>query len=411
MQLRRSGGLGSSSRRALLAAVVAGLGMLASGPLEANPPSGKARTVGSPPQRAVVALPAKVQGQAAARARAGEQDVYQRSLARVYASLKDVREGKNADYIPALAKVDPKLFGIALVTADGAVYEVGSARSSFSIQSISKVFTLARAIEMLGAESIVKRVGVKATGMPFNSIIAIEMNKATTPAMNPLVNPGAIATVDALPIATADAKWTSIIGSYSAFAARVLEVDREVYRSESETNTRNRAIATLLRAYEVIKGDASQALDLYTRQCSVSVNARDLAVMGATLANGGMNPLTRQQVVKPETVERVLAVMATAGLYEDTGSWIYEVGIPAKSGVGGGIVAVAPGRFAIGTFSPPLDEAGNSVRGQRAIKAIVDELDVNVFASEPSIRRSRATGSSTPAGVNVAQQPANKGRR
>jgi glutaminase len=207
------------------------------------------------------------------------------------------------------------------------------------------------------------------------------MNKETTPAMNPLVNPGAIATVDALPAENADAKWNTIIGTYNAFAGRPLGLNNEVYKSESETNTRNRAITTLLQAYELVKGDASEVLDLYTRQCSVNVNARDLAIMGATLANGGKNPLTGQQVVKPDTAERVLAVMATAGLYETTGQWMYEVKIPAKSGVGGGIVAVVPGRFAIGSFAPPLDKAGNSVRGQRAIQRIADDLDASVYAA------------------------------
>ena len=269
---------------------------------------------------------------------------------------------------------------------DGAVYEVGNVRDQFSIQSISKIFTLARAIETLGTGAVEDRIGVDATGMAFNSIIAVEMNKEKHPAGNPLVNPGAIATVAALPAENGREKWNALIGTYSAFAARPLSVNAEVYRSESETNTRNRAIATLLQAYEVIKGDPLEALDLYTRQCSVNVSARDLSIMGATLANGGRNPLTRQQVVKPETVERVLAVMATAGLYETTGSWLYDVGVPAKSGVGGGIVAVVPGRFAIGTFAPPLDEAGNSVRGQKAISSIIDALDANVFASRPGAR-------------------------
>jgi glutaminase len=315
--------------------------------------------------------------------RAAAGDPYRDSLARAYTEFKDLSEGKNADYIPALAKVDSKLFGIALATVDGAVYEVGNVRDEFSIQSVSKVFTLARAIDALGPGNVEDRIGVDATGMPFNSIIAVEMNKEKHAAGNPLVNPGAIAMVAALPAEDVKQKWNILIGTYSAFAARPLGVNAEVYRSESETNTRNRAIATLLEAYEVIEGNSSEALDLYTRQCSVNVSARDLAVMGATLANGGRNPLTRQQVVKPETVERVLAVMATAGLYETTGTWLYDVGVPAKSGVGGGIVAVVPGRFAIGTFAPPLDEAGNSVRGQRAISSIIDALGANVFASQP----------------------------
>jgi glutaminase len=362
---------------ALFASACAGSGVIPT----ASPGSGSKPAAAAP--MGVVALPVGVQARASER-QVAKGDAYQQALARAYTTHKGVTEGKNADYIPALAKVDAKLFGIALATVEGAVYEVGAARDEFSIQSISKVFTLARTIELLGAEAVEKRVGVNATGMPFNSIIAIEMNKETTPAMNPLVNPGAIATVDALPASDSNAKWTLIAGTYNAFAGRTLNLNQEVYKSESETNTRNRAITNLLQAYEVVKGDASQVLDLYTRQCSVNVNARDLAIMGATLANGGKNPVTRQQVVQPTTVEHVLAVMATAGLYETTGKWMYEVRVPAKSGVGGGIIAVVPGKFAIGTFAPPLDEAGNSVRGQRAIKDIVDDLGGSVFASSPA---------------------------
>jgi len=227
------------------------------------------------------------------------------------------------------------------------------------------------------------RIGVNATGQAFNSIIAIEQNKASHPAMNPLVNAGAMSTVALLPERDPGSKWENLLGTYNAFAARPLRVNEPVYQSESETNTRNRAIATLLESYEVIEGEPSTPLDLYTRQCSVNVSAKDLAVMGATLANGGMNPISKQQVVKPETVSHVLAVMATAGLYETTGAWLYRVGVPAKSGVGGGIVAIVPGKFAVGAFAPPLDEAGNSVRGQAAITALLDQLDVNLFASRP----------------------------
>ncbi len=379
--MRSFGGWKSCSGLAtlLLASACAGSGVVPT----ASPGAGAKPASPTP----VVALPLGVQARATSERQVAQNDVYQQALAKAYSSLKGVSEGKNADYIPALAKVDSKLFGIALATVEGAVYEVGSAREEFSIQSISKVFTLARTIELIGAEAVEKRIGVNATGMPFNSIIAIEMNKKTTPAMNPLVNPGAIATVDALPASDSNAKWTLIAGTYNAFAGRTLGLNQEVYKSESETNTRNRAITNLLQAYEVVKGDASVVLDLYTRQCSLNVNARDLAIMGATLANGGKNPVTRQQVVRPATVEHVLAVMATAGLYETTGQWMYEVSVPAKSGVGGGIVAVVPGKFAIGTFSPPLDEAGNSVRGQRAIKSVVDDLGGGVFTSSPAAAR------------------------
>jgi glutaminase len=317
------------------------------------------------------------------RAPAPTGNEFRDALSSAHSQFRNVKEGKNADYIPVLAEVDPNLYGIALVTAEGAVYEVGNSRDEFSIQSVSKVFTLARLLQTLGPDAVQERIGVNATGMPFNSIVAIEMHAEEHPAVNPFVNAGAIASVDALPAQDADAKWSEILGTYGRFAGRELSVNQEVYRSESETNTRNRAIATLLQAYGVLRNDPAVALDLYTRQCSVSVNARDLAVMGATLANGGVNPVTRERVVSEAVVPRVLAVMATAGLYETTGAWMFQVGAPAKSGVGGGIVAVVPGQFAIGTFSPPLDEAGNSVRGQRAINHIVERLNANVFAVRP----------------------------
>lgn len=303
-------------------------------------------------------------------------------LEKVHKQLKGVREGKNADYIPALAKVDPNLFGIAVVLPTGEVYETGDIKSTFSIQSVSKPFTLALLIDEQGFDVVQKKIGVDATGLPFNSIIAIEQNEEHR-AGNPLVNAGAISTVALLKATTPEERWTKVINNLSAFAGRKLSVDETVYKSETATNMRNKSIAWLLRNYEVFQSDPEVALDVYTRQCSVSVTARDLAVMGATLANGGVNPITGQRVVKAETAERVLAVMATSGLYENSGTWAYDVGVPAKSGVGGGIVGVVPDRLAIGTFSPPLDDAGNSVRGQRAIAAVVEELDVGLYEVRP----------------------------
>jgi glutaminase len=344
-----------------------------------------------------------------AQPRAGSQrrpaagDPYREALAQAYREWKGLAEGKNADYIPALAKVDPNLFGIALVTAQGAVYELGNSQNEFSIQSISKPFTLARAIEAVGLAAVQKRIGVNATGQKFNSILAIELNQSQKrpPPGNPFVNAGAISTVDLVPAGSASEKWDIILGEYSAFAGRHLTVNQEIYRSETETNTHNQAIVALLKDYEVIKGDPAEALDLYTRQCSVSVNARDLAVMGATLANGGKNPITRQQVISPAAASEVLAVMATAGLYETSGDWLATTGLPAKSGVGGGIVAVMPGRFAIGTFAPPLDDAGNSVRGQKAIEGIIKRLGGGVFAARPLTARPASAG--TPARSTTAE--------
>jgi glutaminase len=305
------------------------------------------------------------------------------AIKKAYDDNKFVTEGKNADYIPALAGVNPNLFGIALITTEGRTFEIGDTKARFSIQSISKAFTLARVMADAGPEVIEKQIGVDATGGPFNSITAIELN-TTHRAGNPLVNPGAIATVSYVEGENPEERWKRIIGNMSDFAGRPLEVDEQVYRSEGDTNTRNRAISYLLKAYDVIRGNPDEALDLYTRQCSVSVDARDLAAMGATLANGGTNPITRKEVVTPLVAERVLAMMLTYGLYEHSGRWSYEVGAPAKSGVGGGIVAVIPGKYAIAVFSPPLDKAGNSVRGQRAIAQVVKSLGSDIFLAPPA---------------------------
>jgi glutaminase len=305
----------------------------------------------------------------------------QKAVEEAYARYRTLQEGKNADYIPALARVDPALFGIALVTVDGKTFAKGDIEVPFSIQSISKVFTLARVLQDHGDRAVLDKVGVDATGQVFNSIVAIEQNKGKE--MNPFVNPGAIATTSMVAGASPEEKWAKIIGIHEAFAGRKLEVNQEVYKSESETNGRNRAIAVLLHAYGRLYDDPALATDLYTRQCSINVTARDLAVMAATLANGGRNPITRQQVVAAELVPRILAVMATAGLYDDSGIWLYNVGLPAKSGVGGGLIAVAPGRFGIAAFSPPLDAAGNSVRSQRAIGDVAAALKASPYAVAP----------------------------
>ena len=306
---------------------------------------------------------------------------------------KAAKGGKNADYIPALDKVDSKLFGVAIVTSGGEIMERGDTKQRFSIQSISKAFTLALVMEEMGAKAVEEKIGVGATGMPFNSIIAIETVNGEKDARpdNPLVNAGAIATVSWVPAKSKEQRWERIIGIMSDFAGRRLDVDKEVYRSESETNTRNRSISWLLAAYESLGSDPMEALDLYTRQCSISVSAHDLAVMGATLSNGGVNPVTGKRVVSADTARRVLAVMMTAGLYENSGQWAVQVGVPAKSGVGGGIVAVVPGALSVGTFAPPLDAAGNSVRGQKAIGVLVDKLGISVFASRPKRRETAAT--------------------
>jgi glutaminase len=301
-----------------------------------------------------------------------------------FAKYKGLQEGKNADYIPALAKVDPNLFGIAVVTADGKVYSAGDLKTEVSIQSISKVFTMAQVIQEQGHDSVARRIGVDATGARFNSIIAIEGVRTVVgtgaPEMNPLVNPGAISATSMVTGANADEIWKKIIGFHNDFAGRPLTVLQDVYKSESDTNQRNQAIGALMFAYGYIKSDWQRAVDLYTRQCSIGVNAKDLATMAATLAFGGKNPVTGKQVMDAAKVPGVLAVMATAGLYDDSGKWLYATGLPAKSGVGGGLIAVSPGRFGIAVVSPPLDDAGNSVRAQKAITDISTALGGNPYA-------------------------------
>jgi glutaminase len=298
-----------------------------------------------------------------------------------YNKYKDVSEGKNADYIKALAEVDPNVFGIALVTADGQVYTMGDLDTKVSIQSISKVFTLALVIEQKGAQLIKDSVGVDATGEVFNSITAIERKRGKE--INPCVNPGAIATTSLVIGSNYDEKWNSILKVHSDFAGRQLDVNEPVYISEAGDNLRNQAIAHLLWAYGRMYYDPVQSTDIYTKQCAINVNAKDLSMMAATLSNGGVNPVTKKKVVSPETVEHVLAVMSTAGLYDDSGIWLYDAGNPAKSGVGGGVICVVPGEFGIAVISPPLDAAGNSVKAQYVIKYVIEQLKANPYLINP----------------------------
>lgn len=306
-----------------------------------------------------------------------------RILSQAHARLGSDASGTVADYIPALAEVDPDLFGACVVGTSGQVVEVGDALHPFSIQSVSKPFVFALACDAVGAEVVRRRVGVNATGLPFNSVMAIELNHDRT--MNPMVNAGAIATTSLVPGATAADKWAFVVEGLSRFAGRRLHLDAGVYESEAATNLRNQGIAHLLSGYGELWFDPDQTTDVYTRQCSLLVSAHDLAVMGATLADGGVNPVTGERVVSADTCKRVLAVLASAGLYERSGDWLYEVGLPGKSGVSGGIVTVAPGKGGLGTFSPRLDEAGNSVRGQALTRHLSDRLGLNLFASQPGV--------------------------
>lgn len=305
----------------------------------------------------------------------------QAAIDEAYVRFKDVKEGKNADYIKELANVDSGIFGIAIVTTDGQVFTKGDIKSMVSIQSVSKVFTMAKVIEEIGPKEIMDKIGVDATGMRFNSIVAVELQKGKE--INPLVNPGAIAATSLVKGADSAAKWKSILNIQSEFAGRPLSLNMPVYISEAGDNLRNQAIAHLLLAYGRMYFDPVQSTDIYTKQCAINVNAKDLATMAATLANGGVNPLTKKKAVSPETVMYTLPVMATAGLYDDSGIWFFGSGLPAKSGVGGGLLAVCPGVFGIAVVSPPLDAAGNSVKAQLVIKYVVEKLKLNPYLIQP----------------------------
>lgn len=304
-------------------------------------------------------------------------------VAEAYELFRTNREGVVADYIPALGKVPPDLFGICVVGVKGHVSSAGDVEHEFSIQSVSKPFVFALVCQAIGAENARQKIGVNSTGLPFNSVMAVELNGDRT--MNPMVNAGAIAATSLVPGNTAAEKWSFIQSGLSRFAGRELSLNTEVYESEAATNLRNRGIAKLLEGYGRMYFDALEATDIYTKQCSLNVNARDLAVMGATLADGGVNPITGERVIDPINCKRVLAALATAGLYELSGDWLFEIGLPGKSGVSGGIFTVSPGKGGLGTFSPRLDGAGNSVRGQLVSKYLSERLGLNLFASRPMV--------------------------
>jgi glutaminase len=300
-----------------------------------------------------------------------------------YERFRHVDEGAVADYIPALAAASPSAFGVCVAGVRGRIFSIGDAEQEFAIESISKLFVFALVCHTLGHEEACQKLGVNSTGLPFNSVMAIELNADRT--MNPLVNAGAMATTSLVPGTTNKEKFESIVAALSRFAGRRLAMDDEVYESEMATNDRNRGIAHLLDGYGRMYCDPDLAADVYTRQCSLRVSARDLAVMGATLANGGVNPVTGEQAIESRYCKRVLAVLATAGLYEHSGQWLYDIGLPGKSGVSGGIVTVSPGKGGMGTFSPPLDVAGNSVRGQRVTRYLSEVLGLNLFSSVPAV--------------------------
>jgi glutaminase len=298
----------------------------------------------------------------------------QRYLAQILAEHAAVNEGAPASYIPELAGVDPSGFGLSLSSSDGYVYESGDAAVAFTIQSISKPFTYALALDRLGLETVDAKIGVEPSGEAFNEI---SIDEATNAPKNPMINAGAIVACSLIPGATPDDRFALIHGFYSDCAGRELELDEDVYHSEKASGSRNRGIAYLLESFGALETDPEAVLDVYFRQCSLKVTSTDLARMAATLAHGGRNPMTGRQVIDTLVVQRTLSVMVTCGMYDAAGDWVSEVGMPAKSGVAGGILAVLPGQLGIGVYSPPVDARGNSVRGVRVCRSLSQQLGMH----------------------------------
>ncbi|OHV03073.1 glutaminase A [Mycobacterium talmoniae] len=311
-------------------------------------------------------------------------DLVQSYLDRIVAEHAATAEGALADYIPELAGVDPRGFGLSLSSGDGYVYETGDADIEFTIQSVSKPFTYALALDQIGEAAVDARIGVEPSGEAFNEISVDDVTKVPK---NPMINAGAIAAVSLIPGASPDARFALIRDFYSACAGRQLPLDEAVYRSEKATGSRNRAIAYMLDSFDVLDGDPDEILDVYYRQCSLRVTSTDLARMGATLARAGVNPFTGRRVTNAAVVRRTLSVMLTCGMYDAAGDWVSAVGMPAKSGVGGGIVAVLPGQLGIGVYSPLLDAKGNSVRGVAVCRSLSAQLGLH-FLSVPLQARS-----------------------
>jgi glutaminase len=298
-----------------------------------------------------------------------------KTLDRLHKKYSECNEGNVATYIPELGKANPDHFGVAVVGVDGDVYEAGETSAEFTIQSISKAFVFGLAVETHGRDAVLKRVGVEPSGDAFNSL---ELRSSRKP-FNPMINAGAITDTGMITGASVKERMNKILRLLSDAAGRELRVDEGVYRSEKETGHRNRAIGHLLKNVDLIDGEVDEVLDLYFQQCSVLLNARDLATMGATLANLGTNPVTGKEVLSFDSVRDVLSVMFTCGMYDFAGEWAFRVGIPAKSGVGGGILAVINRQLGIGTYSPRLDAMGNSVRGIRLCTDLAEEMGLHVF--------------------------------
>ena len=309
----------------------------------------------------------------------------QRYLDGILAEHAGVHQGALASYIPELAEVDPSGFGLALSSSDGYVYESGDADVQFTMQSISKPFTYALALDQLGQDDVDARIGVEPSGEGFNKI---SVDQVTNVPKNPMINAGAIVACSLIPGKTVDDRFELVREFFSACAGRNLDFDEAVYQSERATGSRNRGIAYLLESFGALGADPDDALDLYIRQCSLKVTSTDLARMAATLARGGLNPLTGRRVTDAAVVRRTLSVMVTCGMYDAAGEWVSAVGMPAKSGVAGGIVAVLPGQLGIGVYSPLLDDKGNSVRGVKVCRSLSQELGLHFLTVS---RESRST--------------------
>ncbi|AJK45244.1 glutaminase A [Burkholderia plantarii] len=324
----------------------------------------------------LAALSAGAHADAPGAAPTGPADL-KRLVTEAHRRFAGEHDGKNADYIPYLAGVPSQLFGIAIVDRHGGVATAGDANTPFAIESIAKVFNLALVMAERGADRVRDKLGASATGLPFNSVMALELHGGKP--LSPLVNAGAMATVSFVAAGSASERWSKVFANMKRFAGADLSLNAAVYQSEAATNQHNRAIAYLLQSAGYMYSDPIEACDVYTRACSVNLTARDLAMMGGVLANNGVHPVSGTRLLDGRDVPKLLAEMAMEGMYDTSGDWLYDVGLPAKSGVGGGIVAVAPGRLAIAAFSPPLDTYGNSVRAQKAIAWIADQLGLNVL--------------------------------
>ncbi|EBC2857535.1 glutaminase A [Salmonella enterica subsp. enterica] len=305
---------------------------------------------------------------------------YAALIEQAHQKFKSNHDGKVADYIPALATYSPKNFAITIATVDGKIYQVGDVNKPFPMESLSKVFTMALAMEQHGPQVVLDKLGANATGMPFNSGLAVELTKGAPE--NPLVNAGAMSTVSLIEAKDKTDRWNKILNNLNVWADATLTVNEPVFKSEMETNQHNQALAKLMESYNSFYGNTEEAVEIYTRQCSVDITVEQLAKMGAVLANKGKSPFNGRQLLNEKYVPQVLAEMAIAGLYDGSGKWLYTVGIPAKSGVGGGMVAVVPGEYAIAVYSPPLDEAGNSVRAQKTIEYVADATKANIFLAK-----------------------------